>query len=171
MAIIEKFLGVQVTIPENLRYLPEQGLWARAEQASKIVFGFTEPALTLAGALNAVDWLVEPGQMVAAGTAIVFVFTEKPIYLDAPASGFLQFNDRLKERPVLAKEDPYGEGWLFKMSPEDDVTQLIETFVGARHYIQSLKHTDGFRNPEGLKGSGPCACKRLFSTLKKPKGY
>jgi glycine cleavage system H protein len=114
MAVIEKFLGLRVTIPENLHYLPQLGLWARTEK-EWIVFGFSEPALALSGGLNSVDWLVEDGQMVVKGDTIVFALTEKPIYLDAPAKGVIEFNLRLKNAPVLAKEDPYGDGWVFKM--------------------------------------------------------
>lgn len=47
MAVIEKFLGRQVTLPDDLRYFVKQGLWARLD-GSAIIFGFSEPALTVA---------------------------------------------------------------------------------------------------------------------------
>lgn len=165
MAVIEKFLGVRVTIPENLAYLPQQGLWAKAQQ-ERIVFGFTEPALTLSGGLNRLDWLVEQAQVVASGETIVFAMTERIVYLDASAKGVVQFNDSLKEAPVLAQKDPYGQGWLFKLLPSDGVDQLMEMFVKARHYIQRLRNSEGFRNPQGLKGGGPCACKALYASIR-----
>ena len=60
MAIIEKFLGRQVTIPEDRSYFAQLGLLAKAE-SHDIFFGLTEPALVLAGGTNSLDWLVEAG--------------------------------------------------------------------------------------------------------------
>lgn len=44
MAVIEKFLGQKVQIPENLRYDAKRGLWAQAEDQD-IIFGLTAPVL------------------------------------------------------------------------------------------------------------------------------
>ena len=46
MAVIEKFLGKRVEIPEDRKYIAKLGLWAKVEDET-MVFGFTEPALVL----------------------------------------------------------------------------------------------------------------------------
>jgi glycine cleavage system H lipoate-binding protein len=60
MAIIEKFLGQTVCIPDELRYDVKQGLWVKKEGADAIL-GLTEPALVLNGGINDFDWLVTEG--------------------------------------------------------------------------------------------------------------
>jgi len=34
MAVIEKFLGKRVNLPDNLRYFVKQGLWARLDDST-----------------------------------------------------------------------------------------------------------------------------------------
>ncbi|MCS6772082.1 MAG: glycine cleavage system protein GcvH [Kiritimatiellae bacterium] len=51
----------------------------------------------------------------------------------APISGTIHaVNKALLDRPELINTDPYGEGWIFKMIP-DDVSEL-ETLLDADQY-------------------------------------
>lgn len=47
----------------------------------------------------------------------------------SPASGrVIEVNEKLKEDPSLLRQDPYGEGWLFKIEPtnlEEDLKGLV----------------------------------------------
>lgn len=63
MAVIEKFLGQRVEVPENRRYDVKQGLRGRCIDQT-IVFGFTQPALVLFGGIKDKDWLVDENQFV-----------------------------------------------------------------------------------------------------------
>ena len=74
MAVIEKFLGQRVEIPEDRKYHSKQGLWAHA-QDQDLVFGLTQPALILAGGVNDMDWLAEDQVPVTEGQEVVFVIT------------------------------------------------------------------------------------------------
>ena len=56
MAVIKKFLGKPVEIPEDRHYCTTQGLWGRQEDRA-IVFGLTQPALVLRGGIKVADWL------------------------------------------------------------------------------------------------------------------
>ena len=48
----------------------------------------------------------------------------------APVSGSItQVNELLDEQPELLNSDPYGEGWIFTMSPNDpeDCNELLDS--------------------------------------------
>ena len=87
MAVIEKFLGQRVEIPEDRKYYVKQGLWAKSED-DDMVFGFTEPALVLAGGVNDLDWLVSEDVSVRQGQDVVFVITGRILYIDTLTQEF-----------------------------------------------------------------------------------
>ena len=151
MAVIEKFLGQRVEIPEGRKYFAKQGLWAKSEDDG-MVFGFTEPALVLAGGVNDLDWLVSENVSVKQGQDVVFVITGKILYIDTPLQGIISFNPGVKQNLSIAIEDPYGKGWLFRIKPDTGIGEAGQTAMDAQGYTESLKETDGFKNPEGLKG-------------------
>ena len=168
MAVIEKFLGQQVEIPEDRQYYPKQGLWVKREN-EHLVFGFTEPALVLAGGINDLDWLVEEEMSVKPGQDVVFAITGKIQYIDSPVQGIISFNAEVKQDLALAAEDPYGNGWLFKIQPADSSTAADSNSLDAREYIECLKGSEGFKNPEGLKGGVSGICKAVYSGIRDQK--
>ncbi len=165
MAVIEKFLGRNVSIPENLRYDAKRGLWAKSEDQD-IIFGLTEPVLVLYGGFNDVDWLVPEGQAVQESEAIVFVITAKILYIDAPFKGTVYFNHEIKKQPSLVQKDPYVKGWLFRIKPDSETQPALNPLVDAQEYVKSLKSTEGYKNPEGLKGGVSGICKAVYSGIR-----
>ena len=168
MAVIEKFLGQRVEIPEDRKYYAKQGLWAKSEN-DDMVFGFTEPALVLAGGVNDLDWLVSEKVSVKQGQDVVFVITGRILYIDTPLEGIISFNPELKQNLSLTIEDPYGKGWLFRIKSDDDLKQSGQTAMDANEYAESLKGSDGFKNPEGLKGGVSGICKAVYSGIRDQK--
>ncbi|GAB4255550.1 MAG: hypothetical protein Kow0092_00710 [Deferrisomatales bacterium] len=165
MPVIERFLGKAVRVPEDRRYDPRQGLWVRQE-GKDLVFGWTEPAVALAGGIRQVEWLATEGDAVRAGEAIVFAITGKIVYLDAPVDGALSFNRALQGRPALAEEDPYGEAWLFRIRPAGDPEAAYRRFQDASAYVRSLEGTEGRKNPEGVKGRNTGMCKAVYRGIR-----
>jgi len=168
MAVIEKFLGQRVKIPEDRKYYTKQGLWAKPEDRD-MVFGFTEPALVLAGGVNDLDWLVGENVSVKQGQDVVFVITGKILYLDTPLQGVISFNPEVKQNLSLAIEDPYGKGWLFRIKPDTGIGEAGQTALDAQEYSESLKGSEGFKNPEGLKGGVSGICKAVYSGIREQK--
>ena len=134
-----------------------------------MVFGFTEPALVLAGGVNDLDWLVSGNASVERGQDVVFVITGKILYLDTPLQGIISFNPEVKQNLSLAMEDPYGQGWLFRIKPDIGLAETGPTAMDAQDYTESLKGTDGFKNPEGLKGGVSGICKAVYSGIREQK--
>lgn len=168
MAVIEKFLGQRVEIPEDRRYHSKQGLWAKA-QDQDLVFGLTQPALVLAGGVTDLDWLVQDEASVQEGQDVVFVITGKILYISASVAGIIFFNPEVKQNPSLASEDPYGKGWFFRIKPDADRNDAWQTLADAQAYIESLKGSEGFKNPEGLKGGVSGICKAVYSGIREQK--
>jgi glycine cleavage system H protein len=168
MAIIEKFLGQTVSIPDELRYDAKQGLWVKKEGADAIL-GLTEPALVLNGGINDLDWLVTEGAEVTENQDVAFAITGKILYLSTPFAGRISFNPDAKKRPVGLKEDPYGRGWLFRVAMASDADQVFPGLADAGDYIERLKESDGCKNPEGLKGGVSGICKAVYSGIRTQK--
>ena len=168
MAVIEKFLGQRVEIPEDRRYHSKQGLWAKAHD-QYLVFGLTQAALILAGGVNDLDWLVEDQVTVADGQDVVFVITGKILYISTPVAGVVSFNPEAKHKPSLALGDPYDKGWLFRIQAEANIKDALQTLDDVQTYMESLKGTEGFKNPEGLKGGVSGICKAVYSGIREQK--
>jgi len=168
MPFVEKFLGRGVNIPEDRRYYTKKGLWAKSE-GQEILFGLTEPFLVLAGGLDELDWLCEDGQPVEQDEAVIFAITGKIHYIEAPVAGIIFFNAPLRQNPGVVGRDPYGEGWLFKIKAHTDARQATVASVDAHRYLESLRGSEGFKNPEGLKGGVSGICKAVYSGIREQK--
>ena len=150
------------------KYFVKQGLWALSQEED-VVLGFTEPALVLAGGVNDLDWLVSEKTPVQQGQDVVFVITGKILYIDTPLQGIISFNPHIKQNLALAMEDPYTNGWLFRIKPDAGVEGPTPGAIDAQGYIESLKGTEGFKNPEGLKGGVSGICKAVYSGIRGQK--
>jgi glycine cleavage system H protein len=164
MTIIEKFLGQCVDIPDYLHYDVKQGLWGRAV-GDTLVFGFTQPAIVLSGGIKDMDPLVEESHKVSRGQSILFVITGKILYLEAPVDGSIIFNKLVLGDPSGIAADPYDKGWLFLIKTEKSADQLLEFLASAEDYLQSLRNSEGFKNPEGLEGGVSGICKAVYTGI------
>jgi glycine cleavage system H lipoate-binding protein len=164
MAIIEKFLGKRVEIPEDRRYDLKQGLWGKCVDET-IVFGLTQPALVLLGGVKDLDPLIEENQKVLRGQEILFVITGKILYLETPTAGSVFFNKIVREDPSKIAHDPYDQAWLFLIKLEGGLDQSYEALASPATYIESLRGSEGFKNPEGLKGGVSGICKAVYTGI------
>ena len=168
MAYIDQFLGKRVTIPEDRFYYSRLGLWAKPKDAA-IVFGLTEPALVLSGGIISIDWLTTDGQTMHQGETVVFAITGKIAYIDTPIEGTIYFNDAVKANPELIQNDPYENGWLFKIIPGTPLEDAFRLFIDYSGYLESLRGSEGFKNPKGLKGGVSGICKAVYSGIREQK--
>ncbi len=168
MAVIEKFLGQRVSIPDDLRYDIKQGLWVKTDGPDAVI-GLAEPALVLHGGIKDLDWLVAAGEVVAEGQDVVFAITAKILYVSAPVGGRFHPNAEAKRNPAELREDPYGKGWLFRLDVERMPCGTLSRLADSGAYLQSLKATDGYKNPEGRKGGVSGICKAVYSGIREQK--
>ena len=103
-------------VPDTLRYT-ETHEWLRQEADGSITVGITDHAQAQLGDLVYVE-LPAIGKTLAAGEACAVVESVKAaadVY--APLAGtVLAVNEALAGAPELVNQDPYGSGWLLRLS-------------------------------------------------------
>ncbi|HEX2029667.1 MAG TPA: glycine cleavage system protein GcvH [Nitriliruptorales bacterium] len=104
--------------PQDLRYTEEHE-WARRE-GELVRVGITDYAQDQLGDVVYVD-LPTPGAKVERGQPFGEVESTKSVSdLYAPVSGTVEErNDELEDRPELVNQEPYGDGWMVLIRPED----------------------------------------------------
>lgn len=112
-------------IPQELRYASTHE-WARLEDDGTVTVGISDHAQDALGDVVYVEH-PEVGSQVAAGEEAGVVESVKAasdIY--APVGGtIVAVNETLEDAPETVNQDPYGDGWFFRIEP-DDVAQLDE---------------------------------------------
>jgi len=115
--------------------------WARLEEDGTVTVGISDHAQNALGDVVYVE-LPEEGQQVSGGDEAGVVESVKAasdIY--APISGtVVAVNSALEDEPERVNQDPYGEGWFFKLSP-DDLGEL-EELLDAEAYQEVCDEED-----------------------------
>lgn len=113
-------------IPAELRYT-ESHEWARVNDDGTITVGITDHAQNLLGDLVFVE-IPEVGRAVAAGESCAVVESVKAasdVYSPLDAV-IVEVNEALADKPELINEDPYGEGWIFRLKTEAALDGLLD---------------------------------------------
>jgi glycine cleavage system H protein len=111
-------------IPTELRYSTDHE-WARVEDG-RVRVGITDYAQDALGDVVFVD-LPEVGAKVTQGQSCAEVESTKSVSeIYAPVGGVIaEVNAELADNPQRLNDDPYAEGWMFVIEPEDEA-QLAE---------------------------------------------
>ena len=122
--------------PDDLRYTTEHE-WVRRD-GDAVVVGITWYAQDQLGDVVYVD-LPAGGARVEAGQPFGEVESTKSVSdLFAPLSGSIsERNEALEERPELVNSDPYGEGWMVRIDPDD--ASAVDEMLSADAYRASLE--------------------------------
>ena len=120
-----------MNIPSNLRYTQEHE-WIRVEGDVAYV-GITDYAQSELGEIVFVDINTE-GATVAQGDVFGSVEAVQTVSdLNMPVEGeVLEVNEVINDQPELVNNDPYGEGWMIKISVADPAQ--LETLLDAEAY-------------------------------------
>jgi glycine cleavage system H protein len=113
--------------PEDLRYTKDHE-WLRVEGADGVV-GITDFAQDALGDVVFVE-LPAVGTVLAAGQAFGVVESNKTVSdLFAPVGGRVTaVNADLRDDPERVNKDPYGAGWMIRLSPvrPEDASALLD---------------------------------------------
>ncbi len=116
-----------MTFPENLRYTKDHE-WIKLEDNIATI-GVTEFAQSELGDIVYVE-IETKGKALTAETVFGSVEAVKTVSdLFLPVSGTItEVNPALEAQPELVNTDPYGEGWMVKMTVDnpDDVAKLMD---------------------------------------------
>jgi glycine cleavage system H protein len=123
-------------VPEDVVYHKEH-MWARVE-GDLVIVGVTDFAQKLAGDIVYVDLPMEGDDVVADkpfGTLETGKWVGK-VY--APVTGTVEeYNEAVEDDALVINEDPYGEGWIIKIAPEDP--SQMDTLLKAGDYIPIME--------------------------------
>jgi glycine cleavage system H protein len=116
-----------MNIPSNLRYTKEHE-WIRVEGNEAFV-GITDYAQSELGEIVFVDINTE-GETLGQGEVFGSVEAVKTVSdLNMPVEGeVLEINEAINDQPELVNNDPYGQGWMIKISVAnaDDLNNLLD---------------------------------------------
>ena len=114
--------------PDDLKYT-ETHEWIRSEGEIATV-GITDFAQDSLGDIVFLE-LPEPGTIFQQGETVGVVESVKTVSdIMAPVSGEInEVNSGLESNPESVNKDPYGKGWLFKISlaNADEITSLLSS--------------------------------------------
>lgn len=124
-------------VPEELYYTKTHE-WVRVEADETLTVGITDHAQNLLGDMV---FIQTPELEALYGTGddcavVESVKAASDVY--SPIAGeVIQINEALIENPELVNQDPYGDGWLFKIKPED--SGEVEELMDAAAYLEHIE--------------------------------
>jgi len=126
-----------MNVPDDLRYSADHE-WTRIE-GGQLRMGITDYAQDALGDVVFVQ-LPDPGTKVSAGESFAEVESTKSVSdIYAPVSGtVVEINPDLADSPQRLNEDPYGEGWLCVIAPDEvEAEASLLDAEGYRKLIES----------------------------------
>ena len=121
-------------VPQELKYTRSHE-WVLAGDDGQVTVGITDHAQELLGDMVFVE-LPEIDHDLSAGdecSVVESVKAASDIY--APLAGtIVAVNESLADAPELINEDPYGDGWMFRMQISDD-SQLDDLLDAAAYEV------------------------------------
>ena len=116
-------------VPAELSYTSEHEWVAALTAEGTVRVGITDHAQDALGDVVYVD-LPSVGDSVAAEDSFGEIESTKSVSdLFAPIAGeIVAVNEGLEDDPALVNSDPYGEGWIIEIRPEntDDLANLLD---------------------------------------------
>ena len=128
-------------IPTELRYASTHE-WARLEEDGTVTVGITDHAQEALGDIVYVELPEVDSQVDAAAEAGVVESVKAASDIYAPIGGTVTaVNEALEDAPETVNQDPYGDGWFFKLDPNDavDLDQLLDS-EGYGEVCESEEH-------------------------------
>jgi glycine cleavage system H protein len=118
-----------MNIPENYRYTQDHE-YVKAD-GNTVTIGVTDYAQGQLGDIIYVDFTKSAGETVNAGDTVCSIEAVKTVSeVFTPVSGKItEINTAINDKAAAVNEDPYGEGWLFKieMSNTGELDSLLDS--------------------------------------------
>ena len=123
-----------MTILDDLKYAHSHE-WIKAEGDS-VVVGISHYAQDQLGEVDYVE-LPEVGPAVATGDELATLESVKAVseFLAPVAGEVTEVNTRLEDEPNLVNDDPYGDGWLVKLSGSAEGEELLDA-AGYKEFLE-----------------------------------
>ena len=112
-------------LPGDLKYTQEHG-WLREEEVGTVTIGITDYSQGTLGDLVCVE-LPEVGQELETGGELAVIESVKSAAdICGPVAGeVVQVNEDLFQNADIVNSDPYGEGWIARVQPFEDLSKTM----------------------------------------------
>lgn len=136
---------------ENLYYYTggDGHIWIKKLDDGKVKVGFDDFGQQLAGKILFVR-TIPPGKERKKGSSLGTIETGKYVgALRCPVNGtIIEINQKVKDNPSLINDDPYGEGWIAIIEPdnleEDLQTEMVFGEKALKEWIEEeiIEHVE-----------------------------
>ncbi len=124
-------------IPQDLHYTASHE-WVKVTDDGMVLIGITDHAQDALGALVYVETPEEGNHYNVGDACAVVESTKSASDIYCPIAGVIAAaNEGLVDAPELVNDQPYGDGWIMSIQPDnlDDVEELMD----AEAYEDSLQ--------------------------------
>ncbi len=122
--------------PDDLKYTSSHE-WIRVE-GDEATVGITDHAQSQLGDLVYVELPMIEDEVFAGKEASVVESVKTAADVYSPLTGMITaINEKLTAEPEIINQDPYGEGWLFKVKMQDE--SELDDFLTAEEYSQEIE--------------------------------
>ena len=144
-----------VRFPKGVFFHPGH-TWARMQSGDEIVVGIDDFIQKALGRIERVT-LPAKGQKVQQGEPVITIQHEgKILSLVAPVTGVVySINADALDNPALIMENPFEEGWLFMVEPEQLASNISVLSIAENAFTWLKKETVRFRDFLASNGMQP----------------
>jgi glycine cleavage system H lipoate-binding protein len=125
---VHEVFGIQVP---TSNFLHRGHTWVALENAGRVRLGLDDFSQKILGPVTKINW-PRIGQQIKANEPFLTLGRQrKEAEVLAPLDGIIEVvNPKVRERPQVAHDDPYGEGWLFIVTPSNLKGDLEKMLFG-----------------------------------------
>ena len=147
---IQQAIGVLTAsvlrIPQGLFY-SKNHTWTHLEESGAARVGMDDLLQHITGEVK-LDQLRTPGEIIRKGELLTEIHQEgKHLRIFSPISGtILDANTDLSESPELLNQDPYNDGWFYRIKPSDWKSETGSYYFAEEAVNWSVKELERFKD-------------------------
>jgi glycine cleavage system H protein len=119
-------------IPPELKYTASHE-WVRRESDGTVTIGITDHAQDALGDLVYIEVPAADSHYEAKQPCAVVESVKAASDIYSPVAGqVVVVNEALEEQPEIVNQDPYGQGWILRIKPDD--MAAVDALLNAQAY-------------------------------------
>jgi|WetSurMetagenome_2_1015567.scaffolds.fasta_scaffold222341_2 glycine cleavage system H protein len=133
-------------IPQGI-FFSRNHTWTHLERSGNARVGLDDLLIHLTGEMNFIS-LRTPGETIRKGELLAeFEQEGKLLRIFSPISGsIVNVNQSLAEEPGLLTDDPYGDGWLYRIRPTDWKAETASCYLAGETADWLKNELDRFKD-------------------------
>jgi glycine cleavage system H protein len=117
-------------LPDNT-FLSKGHVWLRREPSGTVVVGVDPMLVSLLGGVQHAYTLDAGNEVTSGGPLAMLRRGARALKIRSPVTGHItDVNQQALDSPECVAEDPFYDGWIYRIEPESLFDSLQETFVG-----------------------------------------